>query len=61
MNKELTILEQKVELLILNNARLRADNHHLRQQLAQFLNGHPVDVLDLPITVALKNNSEPTP
>ena len=60
MNKELTMLEQKVELLILNNARLRADNHHLRQQLAQFLNGRPIEPLDPP-AIPQKINSEPTP
>lgn len=61
MNKELTILEQKVELLILSNARLRADNHHLRQQLAQFLNGHPIEELDPSIIRTPQTPSESTP
>lgn len=51
MKKELTLLEQKVEQLILNNARLRAENHHLRQQLALHLNGQEVEPLDIPNTL----------
>lgn len=46
MNIELKKLEEKVELLILTNARLRAENHHLRQQLANHLNALPSTVLD---------------
>jgi regulator of replication initiation timing len=53
MKKELTLLEQKVEQLILNNARLRAENHHLRQQLALRLNGQEIEPLDAP-------NDQPT-
>jgi regulator of replication initiation timing len=48
MKKELTLLEEKVAQLVLNNARLRAENHHLRQQLAQVLNGQEIEPLDLP-------------
>ncbi len=48
MKKELNLLEEKVAQLILNNARLRAENHHLRQQLAVLSNGQAIEVLDMP-------------
>ncbi len=43
MHNELKRLEDKVEQLILVNARLRAENHHLRQQLAQAQQTSPTE------------------
>lgn len=48
MYNELRKLEETVDQLILTNARLRAENHHLRQQLAQFQKTLPVEPTDTP-------------
>ncbi|MDD4962755.1 MAG: hypothetical protein PHI11_02425 [Gallionella sp.] len=38
MRKELNLLEEKITQLVQLNARLRVENHHLRQELAEALN-----------------------
>jgi regulator of replication initiation timing len=38
MRKELNLLEEKITQLVQLNTRLRVENHHLRQELAEALN-----------------------
>lgn len=40
MENELSTLESKLALLIQASSKLRAENHLLRQELAQALNSH---------------------
>lgn len=49
MRKELNLLEEKITQLIQLNARLRVENHRLRQELAEALNHAPADHQDSPV------------
>lgn len=48
MRKELNLLEEKITQLIQLNARLRVENHRLRQELAEALNHTPAEQQDSP-------------